>query len=101
VRLPEVSTPIITTVASELIIPSVGKSSFVNSVSRADVEVQPFAFTTKSLFVGHLDHKYLRFQVIDTPGVLDHPLDEMNTIEMQSVVSLAHLRACILCKSWP
>lgn len=76
--------------------PNVGKSSFVRSVSRADVEVQPYAFTTKSLFVGHFDHRYLRFQVIDTPGVLDHPLEEMNTIEMQSVVGLAHLRACIL-----
>jgi hypothetical protein len=25
--------------------------------------------TTKSLFVGHLDYKYLRYQVIDTPGM--------------------------------
>jgi GTP1/Obg family GTP-binding protein len=55
----------------------------VNKVTRADVDVQPYAFTTKSLFVGHLDYKYLRWQVIDTPGVLDHPLEEMNTIEMQ------------------
>jgi len=32
-------------------------------VTRADVEVQPYAFTTKSLFVGHMDYKYLRWQV--------------------------------------
>ncbi|CAG8715172.1 5499_t:CDS:2, partial [Acaulospora colombiana] len=77
--------------------PNVGKSSFVNKVTRADVDVQPYAFTTKSLFVGHLDYKYLRWQVIDTPGVLDHPLEEMNTIEMQSITALAHLRcACKL-----
>lgn len=63
--------------------PNVGKSSFVNSISRADVEVQPYAFTTKSLYVGHVDYKYMRWQVIDTPGVLDRPLDERNTIEMQ------------------
>lgn len=37
--------------------PNVGKSSFLNSVTRADVEVQPYAFTTKSLFVGHMDYK--------------------------------------------
>ena len=43
--------------------PNVGKSSFVNKVTRADVEVQPYAFTTKSLFVGHTDFKYLRWQV--------------------------------------
>jgi len=46
--------------------------------------VQPYAFTTKSLFVGHMDHKYLRWQVIDTPGLLDRPLEERNTIEMQA-----------------
>ncbi|KAK4703964.1 nucleolar GTP-binding protein, partial [Phenoliferia sp. Uapishka_3] len=76
--------------------PNVGKSSFVNKVTRADVDVQPYAFTTKSLFVGHMDYKYLRWQVIDTPGVLDHPLEEMNTIEMQSITALAHLRSCVL-----
>lgn len=32
-------------------------------VTRADVDVQPYAFTTKSLFVGHMDYRYLRWQV--------------------------------------
>uniref|UniRef100_L2FG29 Nucleolar GTP-binding protein 1 n=1 Tax=Colletotrichum fructicola (strain Nara gc5) TaxID=1213859 RepID=L2FG29_COLFN len=76
--------------------PNVGKSSFLRSVSRADVDVQPYAFTTKSLFCGHFDYKYLRFQCIDTPGILDHPLEEMNTVEMQSVTAIAHLRSAIL-----
>ena len=60
------------------------------------MDVQPYAFTTKSLFVGHLDYKYLRWQVIDTPGILDHPLEDMNTIEMQSITALAHLKSCVL-----
>lgn len=64
--------------------PNVGKSSFMNTISRADVEVQPYAFTTKSLYVGHADYKYMRWQIIDTPGVLDRPLEERNTIEMQA-----------------
>lgn len=76
--------------------PNVGKSSFINKVTRADVEVQPYAFTTKSLFVGHMDYKYLRWQVVDTPGILDHSLEERNTIEMQAITALAHLRAAIL-----
>ncbi|KAK7431443.1 Nucleolar GTP-binding protein 1 [Neonectria magnoliae] len=76
--------------------PNVGKSSFLRSVTRADVDVQPYAFTTKSLFVGHFDYKYLRFQAIDTPGILDHPLEEMNTIEMQSITAIAHLRSAIM-----
>jgi nucleolar GTP-binding protein len=76
--------------------PNVGKSSFLKSISRADVEVQPYAFTTKSLYVGHFDYKMLRFQAVDTPGILDHALEDMNTIEHQSICAIAHLRAHIL-----
>lgn len=76
--------------------PNVGKSSFINKITRADVEVQPYAFTTKSLYVGHTDYKYIRWQVLDTPGILDHPLEERNTIEMQAITALAHIRACVL-----
>merc|ERR1712130_175273 len=76
--------------------PNVGKSSFINKITRADVDVQPYAFTTKSLYVGHTDYKYLRWQVIDTPGILDHPLEDRNTIEMQAITALAHLRSAVL-----
>ncbi|MQL81316.1 hypothetical protein Taro_013776, partial [Colocasia esculenta] len=76
--------------------PNVGKSSFINKITRADVDVQPYAFTTKSLFVGHTDYKYLRYQVIDTPGILDRPFEDRNIIEMCSITALAHLRAAVL-----
>ncbi|KAJ3191369.1 Nucleolar GTP-binding protein 1 [Irineochytrium annulatum] len=76
--------------------PNVGKSSFMNKLTRAEVEVHDYAFTTKSLFVGHMDYKNLRWQVIDTPGILDHPLEDRNTIEMQSITALAHLRSAVL-----
>lgn len=76
--------------------PNVGKSSFINKVTNAKVEVQPYAFTTKSLYVGHFDNKGMRYQIIDTPGLLDHQLDQRNTIEMQSIVSLVHLNATVL-----
>ncbi|KAJ7947555.1 Nucleolar GTP-binding protein 1 [Quillaja saponaria] len=76
--------------------PNVGKSSFINKITRADVDVQPYAFTTKSLFVGHTDYKYLRYQVIDTPGILDRPLEDRNIIEMCSITALVHLRAAVL-----
>lgn len=76
--------------------PNVGKSSFMNKVSKANVDVQPYSFTTKSLYVGHFDHDYLRWQVIDTPGLLDHPLDERNTIEMTAITALAHIYCAVL-----
>merc|ERR1719265_2665018 len=76
--------------------PNVGKSSFMNIVTNANVDVQPYAFTTKSLFVGHLDFNYVRWQVIDTPGILDHPLEDRNTIEMTAITALAHLPAAVL-----
>eukprot|EP00808_Paulinella_micropora_P014779 g80314.t1 len=76
--------------------PNVGKSSFINHISRANVDVQPYPFTTKSLFVGHTHYEFLPFQVIDTPGILDHSLEDRNTIEMQSITALAHLHATVL-----
>lgn len=76
--------------------PNVGKSSFMNRVSRAHVDVQPYAFTTTSLYVGHFEYEGLRWQVIDTPGILDHPLCERNTVEMLTITALAHLRSAVL-----
>ncbi|KAL7529702.1 hypothetical protein ACHAWF_008511 [Thalassiosira exigua] len=77
-------------------LPNVSKLSFMNKITRANVDVQPYAFTTKSLFVGHTDYRYLRWQVIDTPGILDHPLEQRNTIEMQAITALAHLTCSVL-----
>lgn len=76
--------------------PNVGKSSFMNKITRADVEVHNYPFTTKSIFCGHTDYRYLRWQVLDTPGILDHPLEDRNVIEMQAITALAHLRAAVL-----
>lgn len=76
--------------------PNVGKSSFMNKVTKANVEVEPYAFTTTTLYLGHLEYETIRYQVIDTPGLLERPLEERNTIEMKSITAMAHLRACIL-----
>lgn len=76
--------------------PNVGKSSFMNKVTSANVEVQPYAFTTKSVYVGHMDYKYLRWQVLDTPGILDRPLSDRNKIEMIAITALAHINAAIV-----
>lgn len=76
--------------------PNVGKSSFLNHVSNAKIEVSPMAFSTQSLFVGHSLHKNVKIQFIDSPGVLERALEERNTIEMQSLTALAHLQTAVL-----
>jgi len=76
--------------------PNVGKSSFVNAVSTAKIETAEYPFTTKGIEVGHLDVERVRWQIVDTPGLLDRPADERNEIENQAVSALAHAGDVIL-----
>lgn len=46
--------------------------------------------------MGYTDYKDSRFQVIDTPPLLDCPASEMNALETQTIIALAHLKASIL-----
>ena len=93
-RLPQIDTSTRTMIITGY--PNVGKSSFMNKITNANVDVQNYPFTTQSLFVGHTQFQYTDWQVIDTPGLLDRPISERNTIEMQAITALAHLNACIL-----
>ena len=66
----------------------------MNKVTRADVEVQPYVRRPRAFRRAH--RLQVRWQVLDTPGILDRPLEERNTIEMQSITAMAHLRAVVL-----
>ncbi len=76
--------------------PNVGKSSFVNRVTRASNEIAEYPFTTRGVHVGHFDHDHVRYQIVDTPGLLDRPEDERNDIERQAVSALRHLADVVL-----
>ncbi|ADE02312.1 MULTISPECIES: NOG1 family protein [Haloferax] len=76
--------------------PNVGKSSFVNDVTRASNEIARYPFTTKGVQIGHFDRDRIRYQIIDTPGLLDRPEDERNDIERQAVSALEHLADAVL-----
>ncbi len=76
--------------------PNVGKSSFVNAVTAASNETASYPFTTTQVHVGHVERDHVRYQLVDTPGLLDRPADERNDIEAQAVSALTHLADCVL-----
>jgi nucleolar GTP-binding protein len=76
--------------------PNVGKSSFVNDVTNARNEIAEYPFTTKGVHVGHFERDRIRYQIVDTPGLLDRPADERNDIENQAVSALEHLADAVL-----
>ncbi|MDG6221191.1 MAG: hypothetical protein QCI38_07065, partial [Candidatus Thermoplasmatota archaeon] len=45
----------------------------------------------KQIHVGMFEYRHLRYQVLDTPGLLDRPLEERNDIERQAILALKHL----------
>ncbi len=71
--------------------PNVGKSQFVRAVSTGKPKVAPYPFTTRGIDVGHFDRRYERFLVVDTPGLLDRPMEDRNPSERQAIVALRHL----------
>ncbi len=76
--------------------PNVGKSSFISSVTGARPEIASYPFTTRGVGVGHFIRGHQRYQVVDTPGLLDRPLSARNEIELQAVAALRHLRGAVL-----
>ena len=76
--------------------PNVGKSSFVNRVTNADNEIAAYPFTTTSIRVGHVKRGHIRYQLVDTPGLLDRPAEDRNPIESQAVSALSHLADAVL-----
>ncbi|MFB6079010.1 MAG: NOG1 family protein [Halarchaeum sp.] len=76
--------------------PNVGKSSFVNDVTSARNEIAQYPFTTKAVRVGHVTRDHVRYQLVDTPGLLDRPAEERNAIESQAVSALTHLADAVL-----
>ncbi|WP_092660786.1 NOG1 family protein [Halorientalis persicus] len=76
--------------------PNVGKSSFVNTVTNARNETASYPFTTTEIRVGHIERDHIRYQLVDTPGLLDRPPEDRNEIESQAVSALEHLADAVL-----
>ena len=76
--------------------PNVGKSALVRAVSTGKPKVAAYPFTTQGVSVGHLERGYRRFQILDTPGLLDRPMDKRNKIERQAIAALRYLATVVL-----
>lgn len=76
--------------------PNVGKSTLLRQITTAEPKVADYPFTTTGIQIGHLERKWQKYQIIDTPGLLDRPIDDMNTIELNAMVALEHLAEVVL-----
>lgn len=76
--------------------PNVGKSSFVSKITGASPEIAPYPFTTKGVTIGHFIRDGVRYQVMDTPGLLDRPMSERNDIEKQAITAIHYLDAVVM-----
>ncbi len=73
-------------------LPQVGKSTLLSKLTSAKPEIGSYPFTTKTLIAGHLVvEPYGRIVIIDSPGILDTPIEEKNIIEYKAILALKHL----------
>lgn len=78
--------------------PNVGKSSIVRAISSGMPEVNDYPFTTRSVTIGHIvdTARDIRLQVMDTPGLLDRPVQQRNEMENLTFACLAHLPTAVV-----
>lgn len=76
--------------------PNVGKSTLLRQITPAEPKVADYPFTTHGIQIGHFEKKWKKYQIIDTPGLLDRPVKDMNNIELRAMVALEHLADVVL-----
>jgi nucleolar GTP-binding protein len=76
--------------------PNVGKSTLLRKLTTAEPKVADYPFTTTGIQIGHLERRWKKYQIIDTPGLLDRPIKDMNEIELNAMVALEHLADVIM-----
>jgi nucleolar GTP-binding protein len=93
-RMPSIDPSIPTIVIAGY--PNVGKSQLVRAMSSGKPRVENYPFTTKKVSLGHFDYDGTRYQVIDTPGLLDREMAKRNEIERQAIAALRFLAHTIV-----
>ncbi|NPA86925.1 MAG: GTP-binding protein [Candidatus Diapherotrites archaeon] len=76
--------------------PNAGKSSLLKALTGSNPKIAPYPFTTKRLLLGHFSDGYRYIQVVDTPGILDRPVEKMKPEEKEAVLSMKHLADLVI-----
>lgn len=76
--------------------PNVGKSQLVKQISSGRPKIAVYPFTTKHISLGHLKNHRRKYQIVDTPGLLDRDFSKRNPIEKQAILALSHLADVII-----
>ena len=71
--------------------PNVGKTTLLNRITGSKAKIASYAFTTTRLNLGYATSDAKEVQVIDTPGLLDRKIEEMNKVERKAIIALKHL----------
>ncbi|MEM0351751.1 MAG: GTPase [Sulfolobales archaeon] len=77
-------------------LPQVGKSTLVSVLSTAKPKSSPFPFTTKEIIMGHVNMGFRRLQILDLPGILDRPPNDMNEIERKALIAITEVADLVL-----
>ncbi len=93
-RLPEIDPELPTVVIAGY--PNTGKSLLVKQISTANPKIARYPFTTQTVSIGYFERRHQKYQVIDTPGLLDRDITEQNPIEQQATSALKHLADLIV-----
>src|SRR5207247_8364264 len=93
-RIPQIDPDVPTIVVAGY--PNVGKSSFVRAVSTGRPKIADYPFTTKGVSLGHFERGVRRYQILDTPGILDRPMEKRNRMERQAIAALRHLAEAVV-----
>ncbi|KUO39360.1 MAG: hypothetical protein AVW06_03990 [Hadesarchaea archaeon DG-33-1] len=76
--------------------PNVGKTTLLRQLTGSDPKIASYPFTTKGLKLGYFKRNHIRYQVIDTPGLFDRPLEKRNPIERQAIAALRNLADVVI-----
>lgn len=93
-QIPDIETEMPTFIIAGM--PNVGKSSLLSKLTGNLPKVAPYPFTTQTISIGYMQLGGRKIQIIDTPGILDRPMDERNEMEKKSILSLRDIKGTII-----